>query len=55
MIFFLNILPKGVLTLPSSKGEVLGSSYSRCVKVGTKMIEVVSLNIPIVCHYISCA
>ena len=53
--FFLNILPKGILTLPNSRGEVLGSSYSRCVKVGTKMIEVVSLNILIVCLNIYCA
>ena len=51
--FFMNILPKGVLTNQSSKGEILGSSYSCCTKVGSEKVTAVSFKILIDCLSIS--
>ena len=43
--FLMNILPKGVLTNQCSKGEILGSSYSCCTKVGSEKVTVKSFKI----------
>ena len=43
--FFINIIPYGVLTNQNLDGEILGSSYSRCTKVRSKMVTVVSFKI----------
>ena len=52
--FFMNILPKGVLTNQSSKGEILGSSYSCCTKVGSEKVTIVSFKMLIDCLSICC-
>ena len=53
-IFFMNILPKGVLTNQSSKGEIVGSSYSCCTKVGSEMLIILNFKILIDCLSICC-
>ena len=41
----MNIIPKGVFENQITKGEDLGSSYSHCAEVGSKMVTIVSLDL----------
>ena len=49
----MNILLKGVFKNQSSKGEILGSSYSHCEGIVSEKVTVVSFDIFIDCLYVS--